>query len=187
MGDKGVGVAGHIAGVGVDDLIVVAAGRGEVLGNLGLCVGNALTQNLIDSKSNIVGILNDGGIVVENGLTRITAADQAAENQRGQHEDKQHREHEQDRSRRKELASVPARSQGQPCGGSIGSAHRRAFGRCCDGLAGLDCSMNGLRSAGRLGQAAFFLVVQTWIPPCEWMDFLYNEGQGAKSSRLKIF
>ena len=95
--------------------------------------------------------LAGAGVGVENGLTRITAADQAAENQRGQHEDKQHREHEQDRSRRKELASVPARSQGQPCGGSIGSAHRRAFGRCCDGLAGRDDPVDGLGCTGYLG------------------------------------
>ena len=52
-------------------------------------------------KSNIVGILNDGGIVVENGPAGTAAAGQAAENEGGQHDDEQHREHEQNSDRRR--------------------------------------------------------------------------------------
>ena len=173
LGDKGVGVAGHIAGVGVDDLIVVAAGRGEVLGNPGLCVGNALTQNLIDSKSNIVGILNDGGIVVENGPTGTAAAGQAAEDQGGQHEDEQHREHEQNSDGGEELLAVLRGIPGSPRRCAVWPAHRRALCGGGDGLAGFDGPMDGVSSAGRLGQAAFFLVVQFWIPPsCVSVVFL---------------
>ena len=34
-----------------------------------------------------------------------------------------------------------------------------------DGLAGFDGPVDSMGSAGRLGQTAFFLVVQFWIPP----------------------
>ena len=96
MGDKGVGVAGHVAGVGVDDLVVVATRRCKVLGDPGLRIGNALAQNLIDRKGDVIGVLDDGGIVIEDGLSGAAAAGQAAEDQGGQHEDEQHWEHEQD-------------------------------------------------------------------------------------------
>ena len=60
---------------------------------------------------------------------------------------------------------MPSRSQGQPCGGSVWPAYRRALCGGGDGLAGLDGSVDGMGGTGRLEQAAFFLVVQFWIPP----------------------
>ena len=39
-----------------------------------LRIGDALTQNLIDSKGDIIGILDDGGVVVEDGLAGCAAA-----------------------------------------------------------------------------------------------------------------
>ena len=94
LGDKGVGVAAHVGGVGVDNLVVISASGSEVLGDPGLRIGDALAQNLIDGKSDVVGVLDDGGIVIEDGLAGAAAAGQAAEDQGGQHEDEQHREHE---------------------------------------------------------------------------------------------
>ena len=64
MGDKKVGVAAHVGGVGIDNLVVVAAGGGKVLGDPSLRAGDALTQNLIDSKGNVIGVLDDGSVVV---------------------------------------------------------------------------------------------------------------------------
>lgn len=55
---------------------------------------------------------------------------------------------------------MPPRSQGQSCGGPVWSAYRCAFCGCGDGFAGLDDSVDGLSSAGRLGQAASLLVTQ---------------------------
>ena len=43
---------------------------------------------------------------------------------------------------------------------AIRSAYSRALSSSGDGLASLDGSMDGLGSAGRLGQTAFFLVIQ---------------------------
>ena len=37
-----------------------------------LRIGDALTQNLIDSKGDIIGILDDGGVVVEDGLAQVS-------------------------------------------------------------------------------------------------------------------
>ena len=93
-------------------------------------------------------------------LSGAAAAGQAAENQRGQHEDKQHGEHEQDSSSGKKLFAMLRGIQGGSRRRAVGSAHRRAFCGRRDGLAGLDSPVDGLRSAGRLGQTAFFLVVQ---------------------------
>ena len=85
-------------------------------------------------------------------LSGAAAAGQATEDPSGQHEDEQHREHEQNSDGGKELLAV-----------------LRGGG---DGLAGLDGPMDGLSRAGRLGQAACFLVVQFWIPPCRLVDFI---------------
>ena len=141
---------------GVDDLVIIAAGGGKVLGNPGLRISNALAQNLIDRKGDVIGVLDDGGIVIEDGLSGAAAAGQAAEDQGGQHEDEQHREHEQDCGGGKELLAMLC--------GIYSSTRRRAVGptyRCplCgsgDSLASLDGSMDSLGSAGRLGQTAFF-------------------------------
>ncbi len=43
---------------------------------------------------------------------------------------------------------------------AIRSAYSRALSSSGDGLASLDGSMDSLSSAGRLGQTAFFLVIQ---------------------------
>ena len=48
LGDKRVDVAAHVGGIGVNDLVVVAASGGKVLGNPGLRIGDALAQHLID-------------------------------------------------------------------------------------------------------------------------------------------
>lgn len=53
-----------------------------------------------------------------------------------------------------------SRSQDQPGGGSVWPSYRGSLGCGGDGLAGLDGSMYGVGSAGRLGQTAFFLVIQ---------------------------
>ena len=164
MGDKGVGVAAHVGGVGVDDLIIVAASGGEVLGDPGLRIGDALTQNLVDGKGDVIGVLDDSGIIIENGLSGAAAVGQAAEDQGGQHEDEQHREHEQNSGGNEEFLAVLRGIQGSPCGGPIGTAHRRALCGGGDGLAGLDSSVYGLGSAGRLGQAASFIVIQVKSP-----------------------
>ena len=101
------------------------------------------------------------------------AAGQAAENQGGQHEDEQHREHEQDCGSGEKLLAMLCGIQSGPRRRAIGSAYRRALSGGGDGLAGFDSATNGLRSAGRLGQAAFFLVVQFWILlSCELVVFL---------------
>ena len=144
---------------GVDDLVIIAAGGGKVLGNPGLRISNALAQNLIDRKGDVIGVLDDGGIVIEDGLSGAAAAGQAAEDQGGQHEDEQHREHEQDCGSGKKLLAML-------CGiysstrRAVGPAYRRTLSGSGDSLASLDGSMDGLGSAGRLGQTAFFLVVQ---------------------------
>ena len=93
-------------------------------------------------------------------LSGAAAAGQAAKNQRGQHEDEQHWEHEQDCGSGEKLLAMLCSIQGSSRRRAVGSAHRRAFCGRGDGLAGLDSPVNGLRSAGRLGQTAFFLVVQ---------------------------
>ena len=160
LGDKGVGVAAHAGGVGVDNLVVISASGSEVLGNPGLRIGDALAQNLIDGKSDVVGVLDDGGIVIEDGLAGAAAAGQAAEDQGGQHEDEQHREHEQNSGGSEELLSMLRGIQSSPRRRAVWPAHCRALCGSGDGLASLDGPMDGLSSAGRLGQAAFFLVVQ---------------------------
>ena len=165
LGDKGVGVAAHVGGIGVDDLVVIAAGGGKILGDPGLRVGDALAQNLIDGKGDVIGVLDNSGVVVEDGLSSAAAAGQAAEDQGGQHEDEQHREHEQDCGNGEYLPSVPSRSQGQTCGGPVWATHHRTLSSGGDGFAGLDGTVDGLGGAGRLGQAAFFLVFQIWRPP----------------------
>ena len=100
------------------------------------------------------------------------AAGQAAEDQGGQHEDEQHREHEQNSDGSEELLTVLHGIQGSPCGGPVWPAHCRALRGGGDCLAGLYGPVDGLSSAGRLGQTAFFLVVQFWIPPCRLVDFI---------------
>ena len=105
-------------------------------------------------------------------LSGAAAAGQAAENQRGQHEDEQHREHEQDCGSGEKLLAMLRGIRSGPSRRAVGSAHRRAFCGRRDGLAGLDSPVDGLCSAGRLGQTAFFLVVQFWIPPCRLVDFI---------------
>ena len=168
-----VGVAGHVGGIGVYDLVIISACCGEVLGDPGLCIGDTLTQNLIDSKGDVAHVLNNGSIVIEDRLSRTTAAGQAAENKRWQHKDEQYREHEQYGGSRKYLPCVLSRSQGQPCGGSIWPAYRRTFCGSGYGLAGFDGSVDSMGGTGCLGQAAFFLVVQFWIPPCLVCQFCF--------------
>ena len=62
--------------------------------------------------------------------------------------------------------------QGGPRRRAVWPTYRRSLRGGGDGLAGLDGPMDGVSSAGRLGQAAFFLVVQFWIPPCRLVDFI---------------
>jgi len=85
-------------------------------------------------------------------LSGAAAAGQAAKNQRGQHEDEQHWEHEQDCGSGEKLLAMLRGIRSGPS--------RRALCGRRDGLAGLDSPVDGLCSAGRLGQTAFFLVVQ---------------------------
>ena len=106
MGDKGVDVAAHVGGVGVNDLVVVATGGSKVLGNPGLRIGDALAQDLIDGKGDVIGVLNDGGVVIEDGLTDAATAGQATEDQGGQHEDEQYRKNKKDSSGGKELFAI---------------------------------------------------------------------------------
>ena len=79
--DKGVGVACHITGVGTDNLIVVPTRSGKVLSDPGLRIGDPLAQDLIDGKSDVAYILDDSGVVIEDGLAGIAAAGQPAEDE----------------------------------------------------------------------------------------------------------
>ncbi len=164
MGDKGVGVAAHVGGVGVDNLVVISASGSEVLGDPGLRIGDALAQNLIDGKGDVIGVLDDGGVVVEDRLAGAAAAGQATENQGGQHEDEQHWDHEQGKGCGEKFLAMLC---GVQCGSryrAVGPAHHRAFCGSGDGLAGFDSPVDSLSSAGRLGQTAFFILVQFGYP-----------------------
>ena len=94
-------------------------------------------------------------------LSGAAAAGQATENQGWQHEQEQHREHEQHSGDRKELPGVPPRSQDQPGRGPVWPAYCGPLCGGGDGLASLDGSVDGVGGAGHLRQAAFFLIVQS--------------------------
>ncbi len=164
LGDKRIDVAGHIAGVRIDDFVVVTARRGKILSDPGLCVSDTLAQNLIDGKGDVIGVLDDGGVVVEDRLAGAAAAGQATENQGGQHEDEQHWDHEQGKGCGEKFLAMLC---GVQCGSryrAVGPAHHRAFCGSGDGLAGFDSPVDSLSSAGRLGQTAFFILVQFGYP-----------------------
>ena len=104
LANEGVGVAGHREGL--DDLIVVPARGGKVLGGTGLRIGNTLGQNFVDGGGDAVHIPGDGVAVVENRLAWCSAAGQPAENQSRQHQHKQYREKKNYRHRRQQLLPV---------------------------------------------------------------------------------
>ena len=124
-----------------------------------------VTQNLVDGKGDVIGVLDDSGIIIENRLSGAATAGQAAEDQGGQHEDEQHREHEQNSDGGEEFLAVLRGIPGSPRRCAVWPAHRRALCGGGDGLAGFDGPVDSMGSTGRLGQTAFFLVVQFWIPP----------------------
>ena len=45
----------------------------KVLGDPGLRISDALAQNLIDDKGDVIGVLDDNGIVIEDGLSGAAA------------------------------------------------------------------------------------------------------------------
>ena len=150
MCDKGVGVAGHIGRIGVDDLIVVPTRSGKVLSDPGLRIGDPFAQDLIDSKGDVAYVLNDGGVVVENRLVGTAAAGQAAEDQRGQHEDEQHRQEQKGGNSRHDLPNVLSALPQRPGNSPIGAARRSAFCGGSQCFACLNSSLDSLSSAGRL-------------------------------------
>ena len=93
-------------------------------------------------------------------LSGAAAAGQAAKNQRGQHEDEQHWEHEQDCGSGEKLLAMLCGIYSSTHRRAVGAVYRRTLCGSGDSLASLDGSMDSLSSAGRLGQTAFFLVVQ---------------------------
>ena len=105
------------------------------MGDSGFRIGDAFAQDLIDRKGDVAHILDDSGVVVEDGLTR-SAAGQAAEDERGQHKNEQHRQEQQDGDDRHDLPNVLSALPERPGNSPIGAAHRTAL---CGGGQGLAC------------------------------------------------
>ena len=140
LADKSVGIAHQIVGIGIDDLIVVTAGLGKVVRNPLFHIINALSKNLIDGKGDLVGIFNDGSIVVHNGLgIRIRgAAEQAAENNGGEHEDEQHRQQQDHDDHNGNCSDVFPGPPDRPGYCAIGAADSGALRRPRHSFSGLD-------------------------------------------------
>lgn len=156
--DKGVGVAGHVGRIGVDDLIVVPTRSGKVLGNPGLRIGDPLAQDLIDGKSDVAYVLDDSGVVIENGLAWSAAAGQTAKDEGRQHKDEQHRQEQKDGNSRHDLPDVFPALPECPGDSPIGAAHRSAFCGGSQRLACFDRSTDCARRAcGFLQAGAMFL------------------------------
>lgn len=92
MSEKRIGVADQIPFIGILDFVIVAAGRRKIRSNPGLCVSDALAQDLIDGKRQVIGIFRNGGIVVQNRDTvGGVSGGQPPEDNGGQHKDEQDR------------------------------------------------------------------------------------------------
>ena len=88
---KGICVADEVAFIGIDDLIIVPGSTCKVMGDSGRYVIDAFVKDLVDGKCQTIGRTDDGRIVVQNRLVRITGRAEigkATEDNRRKHEEK---------------------------------------------------------------------------------------------------
>ena len=69
--DDEVGVIDGAGRIGIFDLHLVSAGRSKVRFNAGHHIVQCLTQDRVDGKSDVVGVLHDCSFAVEDRLLRV--------------------------------------------------------------------------------------------------------------------
>ena len=150
--DDEVGVVDRAGGIGIFNLHLVSAGRSKVRFNAGHHIVQCLAQDGVDGKSDVVGVLHDCSFAVEDRLLRVCrrkSVDQTAENQPGQHQNKQDRQQKQSNDDGDDLADMLAPGPNRPGHSPIGTAGGSALGRAGNRLAGLDGALDRMRCGGR--------------------------------------
>ena len=151
MRDEQIDVVDALVLIRVDDLILVGDGRGKIVRDPLLGVGNAAAEQVADCKCDLVHVFGDCRLIVQNGGV-AGGLRRAAEDQRWKHHEEQQRDRKDGEQRKKNLLPVlgchdcdtGSRAVGTAEGGPICSCGRDlacfcgAFHDLCGGAADLN-------------------------------------------------